>query len=222
MSVRGFFKTSLTIIYLDVVTSDSSLYDQILPTFDNSDELAVVVHADAQTTWRALLDVDLLEVGRSHRFAGVLGAIRVLPQLAQGLIHGELPDEMPETMRLGELGGETTGDGEWVTLGVREGSEIAFGLVGKFWKPVIEYRAVTSDEFAGFDEPGIAKTIYAFKLTPQPNGDTLLTSVMRTATTDEHSRKWFRRYWTFGVGSGAHILVNGVLDIAREQAESAN
>jgi len=30
----------------------------------------------------------------------------------------------------------------------------------------------------------------------------------RTATTDEHARRWFRRYWTFGIGSGAHLLVN--------------
>jgi hypothetical protein len=26
-------------------------------------------------------------------------------------------------------------------------------------------------------------------------------------------------YWTFGVGSGAHVLVNGVLDVTREMAE---
>jgi hypothetical protein len=31
--------------------------------------------------------------------------------------------------------------------------------------------------------------------------------------------RWFRRYWTFGVGSGAHVLVNGVIDMAREAAE---
>ena len=31
----------------------------------------------------------------------------------------------------------------------------------------------------------------------------------RTATTDEHARRWLRRSWTFGVGSGAHVLVNG-------------
>jgi hypothetical protein len=35
---------------------------------------------------------------------------------------------------------------------------------------------------------------------------------------DEHARRWFRRYWTFGVGSGAHILVNGLLDVTRELA----
>jgi hypothetical protein len=43
--------------------------------------------------------------------------------------------------------------------------------------------------------------------------------MMRTATTDEHARRWFRRYWTLGVGSGAHVLVNGVQDVTREMAE---
>jgi hypothetical protein len=42
---------------------------------------------------------------------------------------------------------------------------------------------------------------------------------MRTATTDEHARRWFRRYWTFGVGSGAHILVGALLDSGRRAAE---
>ena len=42
---------------------------------------------------------------------------------------------------------------------------------------------------------------------------------MRTATTDEHARRWFRRYWTFGVGSGAHILVGALLEFARRAAE---
>ena len=42
---------------------------------------------------------------------------------------------------------------------------------------------------------------------------------MRTATTDEHARRWFRRYWTFGVGAGAHVLVNALLESVREDAE---
>ena len=36
---------------------------------------------------------------------------------------------------------------------------------------------------------------------------------------DAHARHWFRRYWTLGVGSGAHLLVNGLLDVTRELAE---
>jgi len=44
---------------------------------------------------------------------------------------------------------------------------------------------------------------------------------MRTATTDEHARRWFRRDWTSGVGSGAQMLVNGVCEKPRESAEQA-
>ena len=42
---------------------------------------------------------------------------------------------------------------------------------------------------------------------------------MRTATIDEHARRWFRRYWTFGVDSGAQILVGALLDSARRDAD---
>ena len=30
----------------------------------------------------------------------------------------------------------------------------------------------------------------------------------------------FRRYWTLGVGSGAHVLVHGLLEVGREDAEA--
>lgn len=196
----------------------ATLYEDLLPIFDTSDEAAVVVHADVETTWQALLATDLLEVGRTHKLVGGLSMLRVLPQIAAGLAHGELPEPVPDSMLLGELSDGTSGDGSWVLLGTRPEQEIAFGLVGKFWKPMIEYASVPADEFAHFDDPGWAKTIYAFRLTPVEGG-TLLTAVMRTATTDEHARRWFRRYWTYGVGSGAHILVAGVLESARENAE---
>ncbi len=54
---------------------------------------------------------------------------------------------------------------------------------------------------------------------PIEGGGTLLSATMRTATTDEDARRRFRRYWTLGVGSGAKVLVNGVLDLACEAAE---
>jgi hypothetical protein len=55
------------------------LVDEFLPVFDVSDELAVVVDADADAAWAALLDADLIEVGRRRPLVGVLGALRVLP-----------------------------------------------------------------------------------------------------------------------------------------------
>jgi hypothetical protein len=92
--------------------------------------------------------------------------------------------------------------------------------VGKFWRPVIEFARITNaEEFRDFDEPGFAKTVYDLSVRELGSGRALLSGLMRTATTDEHARHWFRRYWTFGVGSGAHILVGALLDSARRAAE---
>ncbi len=74
-------------------------------------------------------------------------------------------------------------------------------------------------EFRDFAEPGFAKTVYDLSVRELEPNRTLLCGLMRTATTDEHARRWFRRYWTFGVGSGAHILVGALLDFARRAAE---
>ena len=110
--------------------------------------------------------------------------------------------------------------GGWILLGERPDQQLALGLVGRFWRPVIEYAEVDAEDFRDFSEPGWAKTVYALSARPLADRQgTLLSGVMRTATTDEHARRWFRRYWTFGVGSGAHVLVTGLLDTAREDAE---
>ena len=85
---------------------------------------------------------------------------------------------------------------------------------------MIEFARITSaDEFRDFDEPGFAKTVYDLSVSEMDANRTLLSGLMRTATTDEHARRWFHRYWTFGVGSGAHILVGALLDSARRAAE---
>jgi hypothetical protein len=85
---------------------------------------------------------------------------------------------------------------------------------------VIEFARITSaDVFREFDEPGFAKTVYDLSVRELGANKTLLSGLMRTATTDEDARRWFRRYWTLGVGSGAHILVGALLDSARRTAE---
>lgn len=91
--------------------------------------------------------------------------------------------------------------------------------MGKLWRPVIEFAEVDAGAFKEWNEPGFAKTIYGLGTRRLEDDRTLLWAVMRTATTDEHARAWFRRYWTVGVGSGAHVLVNGLLDVVREDAE---
>lgn len=196
------------------------LVDDFLPIYDVSDAVATVVNADLATTWDALMVVDLIEVGRKRPLVGVLGAIRILPDIVSHMLHGELPQRPPEHMRLRDTTSIPMGAGGWVLLSERAQDEIALGLVGKFWRPVIEFAKVRPAQFRDFGEPGYAKTVYSLSVRALDGRGTLLSGVMRTATTDEHARRWFRRYWTLGVGSGAHILVNGLLDVTREMAEA--
>jgi hypothetical protein len=194
------------------------LLDECLPVYDVSDSVATVVDADLAATWDALMQVDLIDVGRRRPLIAVLGGVRALPELVLRLLTGET-QAAPSAMRLCDLPTLPL-DGGWLLLGERRCDEIAFGLVGKFWRPVIAFAAVRADAFRDFAEPGYAKTVYSLSVRAIDARRTLLTGAMRTATTDEHARRWFRRYWTLGVGSGAHVLVNGLLDVARELAES--
>ena len=201
-------------------TPFATLADVFLPTYDVSDAVAVVVEADVDTTWEALLRADLMEVGRRKPLLGILGALRALPDLASQILHGKRPAAPPRPMTLHEIARLSLGEGGWTLLGEHPGEEIALGLVGRFWRPVIEFAAVGADGFAEFAEPRYAKTVYLLSTRAVDERRTLLSGLMRTATTDEHARRWFRRYWTFGVGSGAHLLVGGLLDMVREDAEA--
>jgi hypothetical protein len=194
------------------------LADDFLPVYDVSDSVAAVVRADVPGTWAALMEVDLIELGRSRPLIGALGALRALPEIVGHLLHGEPPPKAPERLRLRDMPDMPASAGGWILLGERPEETIALGLVGRFWRPVIEFAEVTAADFRDFAEPGFAKTVYELSVSPV-DGGTLLTGTMRTATTDEAARRWFGRYWTFGIGSGAHVLVGGLLGAARDAAE---
>ena len=119
--------------------------EEFLPVYDVSDEVATVVAAEPHAVWEALLEADLIEVGKRTPLAGLLGALRVLPELVSHLLHGERPPHAPASLRLRELTGLPPDQGGWVLLGERPGEELALGLVGKFWRPVIEYAQVPAD-----------------------------------------------------------------------------
>lgn len=197
----------------------SSLVEEFLPIFDVSDGVAVVVETDAETTWDALMDIDLMHVGRQKPLIGALGALRLLPGLAEQLFQGTRPSAPPARMGLREMTQIPGEEGGWLLLGERPPTEIALGLVGRFWRPVISFAEISPGEFRDFAEPGYAKTVYSLSVRALEPDRSLLCGVMRTATTDERARRWFRRYWTVGVGSGAHVLVRGLLELAREEAE---
>jgi hypothetical protein len=111
------------------------LEDEFLPTYDVSDAVAVVVDADATTTWAALMEVDLIELGRHRPLAGVLGALRLLPEIIGHLLHGEPPPAAPNRMHLRDTVAIPASAGGWSLLGERPGQELALGLVGSSGDP---------------------------------------------------------------------------------------
>ncbi|MDZ7882594.1 MAG: hypothetical protein U5N53_06620 [Mycobacterium sp.] len=54
----------------------------------------------------------------------------------------------------------------WTFLGEQRDREVAFGAVGKFWQPTIEWRDVAVADFRGFAEPGWGK----IAANPSPTG----------------------------------------------------
>jgi hypothetical protein len=197
------------------------LEEELLPEFDVSDTVARAVDAEPPAAWEALLGVDLIELGRRRPLIGALGAVRGAPEILQRLLRGQGLPSRPDSLTLRSMAdSKDAAVGDWVLLGERPGRALALGLVGRFWKPVIEYRRVPPDAFADFDELGWAKTVYSLSAEPIGGGRTQLRGTMRTTTTDAGARRRFARYWTYGVGSGAHVLVAALLDVARSRAEA--
>lgn len=203
----------------EVAVTEFELADEFLPVYDVSDAVGMVVDAHPARTWDTLMAADLIQVGRRRPLVGVLGALRALPDVVAHVLHGEGVSQPPKRLTLRDTASIPPGDGGWVLLGERPGREIALGLIGKFWRPVITYASIDPQGFREFADPGYAKTVYALAVQPLNGNRTMLSAVMRTVTTDEHARQWFRRYWTFGVGPGAHVLVNALLDVVREDVE---
>jgi len=151
----------------------------------------------------------------------VLGALRALPQVVSELLHGEGPPSAPDRMGVRDLTELPASAGGWILLGKRPRQEIALGLVGKFWRPIIEYAELDADEFKHFDRPGYAKTIYALGVRPLGDRQTLLgvrcaprrpmsTPDVGFAATGRSASARGHTFWS----------TDGLLDVVREDAES--
>jgi len=108
--------------------------------------------------------------------------------------------------------------GGFVTL--REApDELVLGGVG-FWQPAGGLRRIESAEFRDFDEPGFAKAAFNFQI-DRAGGRTLLSTETRVATTDEHARRNFGRYWRL-VHPGSALIRIAWLRAIRRRVERSS
>jgi hypothetical protein len=185
------------------------LLDDAMPTYDVTLAAHVVVHADPERTFAAARDLDFLRVRTPILLAAMW--VRGLPAKV-----AHRAEEVPPTLLVtqGGLPG-------WVLLGERAGEEIAFGAVGVFWRPQIEWRDVERAAFAGFAEPGLGKIACNFSVRSYGEVSSLLSYECRTATTDDDSRRAFARYWRLIRPFVAHIM-RATVDTIRDDAESGS
>lgn len=173
-----------TIGAMTTADTDRLLIESAMPRFDTVIAEHVVVRASPATTFRVARALDFLSVRTPVLTASMW--IRGLPSRLLGK-----PATPPPALVFTENSAPLPG---WLLLGERTGLEIAFGAVGKFWQPAIEWRDVPRVEFPDFSDPGWGKIAANFSVRPYGQ-DTLLSYECRTVTTDSDSRRKFLRYW---------------------------
>lgn len=97
--------------------------EDLLPTNDASGAVGVVIDAGPERAREALLDADLFDVGGRKPMAGLLTAVRMVPELVRGLARGKLPSRPPKQPRLRDTAAPSADDGG----GVLPGETLALG-----------------------------------------------------------------------------------------------
>ena len=97
-------------------------------------------------------------------------------------------------------------------------TELAYGLVGRFWQPSGGLRPVGADEFESFAEPGYLKAGFNFLVEPDGDDGCVLSTETRVMATDAGARRRFRLYWTL-VHPGSALIRRGWLRAIRSRAE---
>jgi hypothetical protein len=166
------------------------LMDQFLPRYDLAVAHAHVFRASPAECYWVASELDLFRAPLIRTLLDVRG----LPQRLAGILKGPgkatTAGAARGTFRLKDMVGLG-----WILLGETPGSELVLGQVSRPWKTVPTAATLTPDQFVDFDRPGFAKIATSLRVDPHGRGSSILTMETRVASTDDESRRRFRRYW---------------------------
>jgi hypothetical protein len=106
----------------------------------------------------------------------------------------------------------------WGVLAELPGREIVMGAITKPWEPNPVFRALPSDEFQAFQEPGYVKIIWTLRANPDGNGQSIFRTETRAVATDVEARRKFRRYWAL-LSPGIIAIRSFMLPAVKAEAE---
>jgi hypothetical protein len=179
------------------------LLDQYMPKYEVREIHETEVGAPAEVTYRVAHEIDLnrstivraIFTGREL----LMGAERVKREHPGGFL--------PEVLALG-----------WRVLVEEPGHELVLGAVTQPWQAEVVFRGLPPEEFGTFSEPGYAKIIWNFAVEPLGPDRSRFRTETRVVTTDQESRKRFRRYWSV-VSPGVLLIRYETLRLVRQEAE---
>ncbi len=168
------------------------LMDQFLPRYDLAVAHARVVRASPAECYAAATELDLFRSPLIRTLIDVRGLPQRLVSTLKGPGNVTTPAVSRACFRLKDLIGLG-----WTQLGEVPGSELVLGQVSMPWKPVATSTGspVSPEQFSRFDRPGFAKIATSLRVDAYGIGSSIVTMETRVATTDEESRRRFRRYW---------------------------
>jgi hypothetical protein len=177
--------------------------DDFLPSYDVNEVHAIATTASPTATMEAIRELTPLEVP----LLVALMAVRSVPALLK-------------RRRLSARGRLLDGFRDAGFVPLREApDELVFGVVGRFWQADGSLRRIAPSEFQGFAEPGWAKAAFNFAI-GSVDGQTVVTTETRVATTDAKARRSFGRYWRI-VEPGSALIRVAWLRAIRRRAERA-
>jgi hypothetical protein len=179
------------------------LIDEFMPLFDVSERHHTMVQAPADRAFAATRRLDLAR----SRLVRALFAARGIPLILrrQGLPSRSMT--LDDLVRAG-----------FVYLGEEPDREIVLGVVGTFWRPTGGVRRIDSSEFASFDEPGVAKAAWNFRVIPDGDERAFVITETRVRVPDEASRRKFLLYWAV-IGSFSGLIRKQALALVKAEAE---
>ena len=174
------------------------MIERFVPTAEVGSQHSVDVPTSPADTYEVIRTADL----GGSRVVRMLFAVR------------GLPSRRPLTIETMERVG-------FVMLRQEPGRGLVLGVTGRFWTLRGDLRRIDAAEFAEFAEPGYAKGAWSFAIEPGPDGGSIVTTETRVTTTDEGSRRAFRRYWRL-VGPFSSLIRRRLLAVIARECSSRN
>jgi hypothetical protein len=180
-----------------------TIADQLLPTYQFSERHQSVVAADPARVRAGLETLD-----DNDAVMRALIALRELPSRIAGALGAR------NTL----WGKPPFGLSNFTPL-MRSESEIAYGLIGRFWQLDYGLEPVTdAAAFIAFDKPATPKLVLGFQVLTGPNGGTRLVTETRVYCPDRAALLRFTPYWWI-IRAASGFIRRRLLTAVKRRAE---